>query len=247
VILGLDTGKDLGEQGLGEEIGVMVDGDWFVPHVELVDERHVTVAERHYDDHGLYFAFGEQVVEDEVGATYGGPSGVGVAPAVKEVHDRIGLPCFCIIAGRSVDVVSTLVLRKAEDSTAGIDVMVQGAVGNISLLPWLGSIAGYGELVGDVDEVNGGAGVCRIEAEVAVCLEVVVVYLRKQGLGGRGPDAGGILLHEHWFWKAVDEKFDSGGSRVFVAEGDGAVRMNLYRAEGDDGLSGQEERCGDDR
>jgi hypothetical protein len=47
-------------------------------------------------------------------------------------------------------------------------------------------------------------------------------------------------------WKAAEDKFDLSGNGVFIDEGDGAVRMNLNRAKGGDGLSGKEERCGDD-
>jgi hypothetical protein len=51
VIFGFDAGKNFGKEGLSKEIGVAVDGGLILPDVEGVQERHISVGERHNDDH----------------------------------------------------------------------------------------------------------------------------------------------------------------------------------------------------
>ncbi len=195
VVLGLDAGEDLGEEGLGVEVGVFGDGVGGAPGVEAAeDEAHVAVAEGHDDDHGLDLALGEERVEDEIGLSHGDPAVGAVGVAVEEIQDGVVAFPFRVVAGRCVDEEVGLVLREAEDDGGGVEVVVDLAMGDVLGLPGLGGVAGDGDEVGEVEEVGGEAGVVGVEAGLAVDVEVVAVNLGREGFGGGGPGAAGVLL-----------------------------------------------------
>ena len=52
-----------------------LDGGGIAPDAEAVlDEAHVAIGLGHDDDHGLYLAFGKEIVKDEVGLLVVGPA-----------------------------------------------------------------------------------------------------------------------------------------------------------------------------
>ncbi len=127
------------------------------------EERHIAVAQRHNDNHWFDLACREEVVEDKVGAASRGPADGRVAPAMEKIEDRIGLR-LRVVVGRSVDVICALVIGQPNDGGRGVDVVVDGAVWDVGVVPWLGRVAGDGDEVGDSNEVDGGRCVGWIEA-----------------------------------------------------------------------------------
>src|ERR1700761_1853422 len=51
MVVRLDARENFGEQRFGKQIGVTVYGGWIFPYMELVNEGHIPVAERHHDHH----------------------------------------------------------------------------------------------------------------------------------------------------------------------------------------------------
>ncbi len=60
------------------------------------------------------------------------------------------------------------------------DVVVQDAVWDVGLLPKLRGIARYSEFICDIDEIDRRVGIGRVEAEIAVCLEVIAIDLWRE-------------------------------------------------------------------
>jgi hypothetical protein len=61
------------------------------------------MAGRHHDDHGLGVPGGDKIVQDETGATHGGPGFITVPGTVQQVED--GIFAFSgFVAGRGIDV-----------------------------------------------------------------------------------------------------------------------------------------------
>ena len=61
------------------------------------------MSERHHDDHGNGLFLRNQVVEDEVRAAHGSPTGGGVVRAVKQIQHRIAAAGLLRITRRCVD------------------------------------------------------------------------------------------------------------------------------------------------
>ena len=113
MVLGLDAGEDLGEEGLLSSRSVLLatclrraPGGAAGAH-----EAHLAVAEGHDDEHGFGFALGDEGVKDEVGLADDGPAGGVVGEAVEQVEDGVVLLGFGVVAGWRVDEEVRLVLR----------------------------------------------------------------------------------------------------------------------------------------
>ena len=106
-----DLGHDLGKEGPGVQLRVVVDAGRVLPDVDgTMYEREVAVAQGHDDDHRLYFALGDEVIEDEVRAAVVEPPPGRVGPTMKEIENRVGL-AGRVVPGWRVDVIVALVAR----------------------------------------------------------------------------------------------------------------------------------------
>ena len=73
--------------------------------------------------------------------------------------------------------------------------VVQGAVRDVRVIPWLWCVARHGEQVGDVNEIEGETGIRGVEAAIAVGFEVIAIDLGRERLGRDGPDAVRVFFH----------------------------------------------------
>jgi hypothetical protein len=122
--------------------------------------------------------------------------------------------------------------------------MMQRAVRNVGVFPWLRRVAGHCEHVGGTDQIEGHVRVGGIKTLVAVCFKVVGVDLRRERRGGDGPEAGRVFFHGDGFGDAVESKRDFRGCSILVGEGDAAVGVDVGGAEMRGSLSGERKRCG---
>src|SRR6266403_1440938 len=70
-----------------ENAGMGLENFWFA------------IAEGHNDEHGLGFALGDEIVEDDVGAADGGPAAGVITVPVQEIQGGISLFAARIVAG----------------------------------------------------------------------------------------------------------------------------------------------------
>jgi len=245
VVLVLDGGDDFGFKGLGEEVEVGGDEGSIAPDGDgMAGEVFFAVAERHDDDHGNGFAGGDEGVEDEVGVAVVGPAGFNVRPAVQEIEDGIAAFAVGVVAGWRVDDVGALVAGEAFYDLGGVEVAIDVAVGDVGGLPGCGWGCGDEDLGAEVVDggqrvgVLDGDGVERVKLGDAVFGEGVGVVLRREWGGGEDPGAVVAFGHGLRGEEGVGVDDDLCGGRGHVAEGYGAVRVDLVGLEWDGGLLG---------
>ena len=242
VVFGLDTRHHFGEQRLGKEIRIVIDCRGVVPDVVRVEKGEIALAEGHDDNHRLDLARGEEIVEDQIRLANGTPSSIGVAPAMEKIEDRVRLLRLLVVARWRVDEIGALVFGKPEDCSGRVDVTMQATMGNVGVFPRPRAVASHSDQVGDAHQIDRGVRVVGIKTPIAVGFKVIGVDLRRQRLGGVGPDPGRIFLHRDRLGNAVEGKHDLSGCGILIREGDPVVRVDLGGTEMRGSLGGQRER-----
>ena len=94
----------------------------FVESSQAASAAHVAI--EHDDDHGFGFAFGNQVVQDEVGAALGSPAPLVFTAAVQEVEHRI-FGARLVVSRRGIDVHFTPAIGRFGEVALDADVAVR--------------------------------------------------------------------------------------------------------------------------
>ena len=180
-------------------------------------------AERHDNEHGLGFALGDEIVEDDVGTADGGPGAGVIAEAVEQVEDGIGLLAARVVAGRSVNEKVAIVA----DHAGPVEMMMDFAVRDVVDFPRERRRARDVQFAGAVEKVGLDRVVGRIEESDAIGDDGVAVIIGSERVGGEGPDALIVLLHGEGLGNAFKGDggfFDVGSAE---AEGDAIVGMDF--------------------
>src|ERR1051325_8914769 len=233
-VIGVDHGDDFGEEDVAEFVVVEHSGGWSravgsgracgrrgrwaCGRAEAAaGEERAAAAIFHDNDHGFGFAFGEQVIHDEIYTTLGVPTGFVFACAVLEVEDGITLG-GAVVAGRGVD----------EGAAGGglnfriVGVNAHGAVRHV-----LGLIVIAGR-IGNVDAGHPlGAAKEALRAGIvdssAVDIDVVIVEDEGQGRSRHGPVGVGAFGQGEALAGADDD-----GLRVWRVDAEGRLGFGVY-------------------
>jgi hypothetical protein len=212
---GFDKGDDILEQVFLEKAVLL-----FPVRAWIVKRQDV--AERHHDKSFGGFAFGKQVVEDEVGAADVDPAAVVVAGAVEQVQDRVP-PDGAGIAGRRVDVQTAC----RAGGLRAVVVDVDRAVGDVPEIVKRRGIARDLEHTGGAPHAGLDSRVMRVDRGDAVDRVGVVVNLGFQRTDGERPDT--VVLADEILLALVPARVELHLAHVGAAEPerDAAVGMNL--------------------
>src|ERR1035437_5932688 len=85
----------------------------FIPVAAAPVRRYhveVTIAPRHDDDHGHDLAISQHSVQHQVGPASGHPTIFRIGKTVQQIQYRIATLALCVIPGRGVDHVGSLVV-----------------------------------------------------------------------------------------------------------------------------------------
>ncbi len=181
----------------------------------------------HHDQHGLGLSGGDQVIQNQVRATHGDPSVLGVARPVQQVQH--GVAAFArFVTGRRVDP------HAAGDSQRFrlVQVDVHGAVRHGLNVPYRGSVAGHFEhrFAGPVALFH--HGIVGIDIADAVDREFVVVDVGLERTDGDGPIAVLAFLHILRALHEIAGQLDGGGVRRAQLKHYGAVGVHDVRRFG---------------
>ncbi len=200
LVLFLYCGEHFGHEGLLKTLGVFLEvaAGGYRAELEVLDGH--AVAEWHDGDEGL-FAGCDELVEDEVGFSDGGPAIGEVAVAVEENEERVALAG--LVAGRSVDEEVAILVGHL----GVVEVVVDGAVWDVCEFPGLGFIAGDKDHVGWVECVGLHVSVDGVNRADAVDLEGIAVEVGFESRGGGGPNAF-VVFGEWEALAAFDGDFD---------------------------------------
>ena len=148
----------------------------------------------HHHDHGLGFAIGDEVIQDDVGAAIHHPAGLGFTIAMKQGVDRI-FGARLVTTGRRVDPEVTIDAH----GPGGIQDHPNLAVRHGPCVVERCTFAGHFHKTGHGSGTRGArheADIGRIRQFHTLDTEVVDPELGRQRTNGEAPDAV-VALH-HW-------------------------------------------------
>ena len=188
------------------------------------DHFHCAVTERHDHDHGLGFVLSNQVVENHVRASHGGPTAGVIAEAMQQVEHGISLLCCRLVTRGSVNVVVAVIAR----DRGLVEVMMNLTMWDIIQFPGQRGRPGNVHRILRRQQIRLQQGIRRINQAHPVGDERVPVVVRTERCGGDAPDALVVFLHGNCFCSFA-RNLHLHRIRRAEAEGDAAVGVHLGR------------------
>src|SRR5208337_677951 len=228
----LDLRDDFVDQGVTKLLEVALAKAGVVKRCKaLGNDLRRAVAERHYDNHGLGLALGNQVVEDHVCATDGGPGARVIAETVQKVERGVKFLGFRIVGGGSINVKVPIIAHDPRP----VEMVVDDAVWNVIDLPRQGGRSGHVHGTLGVKQVGFHQVVRGVDQADPIGLKRVTVEIRVQRIGSDTPNTLLVFLHgQRLCTLAGKQDLLSIGSAE--AESNTMVRVYLWRNQRRRGL-----------